>query len=154
MSVFDNCTCSWCRHSKYKLISYTQCKKCSSLGFYERISRIDISPVKTSYSCGFLCSICFSVVTERYSEVANKNPISLSMCRCSFCATYRNIYEINGYCKICNMYRNLCRIKRVDKSQSSILKRCGFICSTCNFFHIEMQQSFNRSIGKVNCFGI
>ncbi len=135
MSFFTKCRCSWCTHSKCKLLSYVQCKTCYATNFNERISRIEISVQKTAYTCGFLCSCCFRVIQERYVEESTPMyPISLKMCKCLFCSEWKNVYRVDQYCTTCNKIRNMKRIKRIDKTQPSILTRCGWLCESCSAF--------------------
>lgn len=157
MSQFRNCNCTWCSHTKYKVISYCQCvnNQCNSLGYFNRVSRIFVSEDKIRYECGFLCSFCLHVIPSRISEETSlQYQLSFKMCRCSLCSTYRNIYEMVGYCRICDKYRKLKRMKRIDKYASKIISRCGFECVECRYFHIEVEEQHDRARGQVNCFGL
>lgn len=157
MSEFKKCNCNWCTHTRYKVLSYVRCinLQCNSIGYFNRISRIYVSKDKLRYECGFLCNFCFNVIPSRTSEEKNlKYQLSLEMCRCALCSFYRNVYEITQYCKICNKYRKLIRMKRIDKSVSKIISRCGFLCENCGFFHIEVEKQYERIKGQVNCFGL
>lgn len=157
MSTFKSCNCSWCTHTRNKVISYSQCanSNCNSLGYFNRVSRIFVCKDKIRYECGFLCKFCQTVTPSKVSEDKNlQYQLSLKMCRCSLCTTYRNIYEMTGYCKVCDKYRKLKRMKRIDKYAMNIVTRCGFECETCRFFHIEVEEQRERARGQVNCFGL
>lgn len=157
MGIFRQCDCSWCAHSRYKLLSYLNCKNinCKSIGYFNRVSRIDIKLNSIQWTCGFMCNVCSEIAAERITEQKkSSNQLALQMCRCELCISYRNVYEIFGYCRTCDSNRSMSRVKRVEKFHDKIIKRCGFICHHCSFFHIEIQKTSNRSIGKVNCFGL
>lgn len=157
MSEFRNCNCSWCEHTRFKLISYCQCNNthCNSIGYFDRVSRIHIRKESIKTECGFLCSFCLNVIPSRVYEEKNiHHQLSLNMCRCALCSKYRNVYEITVYCKVCDRYRKLKRMKRKDKYATTTVIRCGFECEHCRFFHIEVEKQRERIKGQVNCFGL
>lgn len=143
MSTFNKCDCSWCTRNRYKLLSYLRCttEGCGNQDYFPRITRIDISSTKKEHVCGFICYKCSLVQSENKTQVDKTSSFQLEfmMCQCHTCKTYKNIQECVGYCNICEQFRRLHRLKRVDKLFDKTISRCGFQCAACSYFHIEIE---------------
>lgn len=150
---FDRCKCTFCSRNKFKLITYSQCLKCKTTSYLQRLSRIDIYKNSVEYNCGFYCSNCYACLPSK-TKKQQKIQIALEMCRCSFCSAHRNVYSIIGYCLICKKNQPLQRMKRIDKFVDKEIKTCGFQCTKCRYLHSEEISERPHTVGKTYCFGL